>query len=474
MRMAALGCVLGRLDRIFVTALLSVALSCSASVDNTIVRETDAFRLHVHFDAPQLADEAADVLDATWRVASRLYDSDLPDARMDVHLYRDVAGYERAEAELTQGKFRRNLAFAHWGTTSAHVALQPRLADASIPVTGLPKETARLLAHEAAHLVGYAAMENFRSHPHWIAEGIPSWVEFEVLLATGRAESHDDDPRACSTTRAVRRMLDNGTLPSVADIVAGRDTHLGFYDRYRVHWFFVATLIEQHRSSFVDLLVSLRQIREHPKGVGSLAEWLDEMFGAQNERLNDSEWFEQVFGSQTKRLDKSVMRRATKLDPRWRQERGSLETGGDVWTQVPWPGKNAMSWSTDTIDGDFIFEASVTIRPAETTEAFVRFGRSRDFWQVSLMADYGLAVYRFDGTWNHQASVRLDKFVANQSVAMRLRHDAAGEALKISLDGEVVHTHELSFADGAQWGLGAQSGSLVDWSDVRVRGAVSR
>ena len=48
-----------------------------------------------------------------------------------------------------------SLAFAHWDTRTAHVALQPELTDAVVRRIGLPYLTRVMLLHEAAHLVRY-------------------------------------------------------------------------------------------------------------------------------------------------------------------------------------------------------------------------------------------------------------------------------------------------------------------------------
>ena len=141
------------------------------------------YRVICDFDEDAAARQALEVAEATWPVAMQLYGVP-PDAAaepMDVYLYRDPDAYVRAEYELTRGQFRRNLAFAHWGSKTAHVAIQPKIPDDVLETLGLNYQTLRLLVHESAHLARYHAFNNYRVHPHWFADGNASWLEVEVL-----------------------------------------------------------------------------------------------------------------------------------------------------------------------------------------------------------------------------------------------------------------------------------------------------
>ena len=76
--------------------------------------------------APRLADDALEIAEAVWQHAEELYgETKAPKMPLQLHLYRDAAAYEAAEEKLTGGTFKRNLAFAHIGSNTAHVAMQP-------------------------------------------------------------------------------------------------------------------------------------------------------------------------------------------------------------------------------------------------------------------------------------------------------------------------------------------------------------
>ena len=94
-----------------------------------------------------------------------------PDKPRDIHLYRTAEDYETAEAKVTGGKFKNNQAFSHWETQTAYIAIQPGCSEDVLTRVGLPAMTRRLIVHEATHLVRYATMPNFRSHPDWLADG---------------------------------------------------------------------------------------------------------------------------------------------------------------------------------------------------------------------------------------------------------------------------------------------------------------
>ena len=103
-----------------------VLLTVPAAALETVL-ESEHFALHVHFDAPEIASRSLELVEATWPVTAGLFGTaeEPLEEKLVVHLYRNPADYQAAEAALTNGEFARNLAFTHWDPGAAHVPLQP-------------------------------------------------------------------------------------------------------------------------------------------------------------------------------------------------------------------------------------------------------------------------------------------------------------------------------------------------------------
>ena len=130
---------------IFVTVAFAQTLAPAACAQQAEPkkRSTKAFNLEIHSDSEKLIEATVVIAKKTWDVAAEIYGAKLPEEPLKAILYRDIAGYEAAEQKLTQGRFKRNLAFAHYKTNSAHVALQPPLSDEGLADVGMPTLTAR-------------------------------------------------------------------------------------------------------------------------------------------------------------------------------------------------------------------------------------------------------------------------------------------------------------------------------------------
>ena len=110
--------------RLLLVLLLAVPILPGYADDGTTRADGAHFRLILHFEGKGLEKQALAQVEALWTEAANLYG--LPKGplrkKLEVNLYRDRTDYEVAEEKLTGGKFRRNQAFAHYDTVTAHVA----------------------------------------------------------------------------------------------------------------------------------------------------------------------------------------------------------------------------------------------------------------------------------------------------------------------------------------------------------------
>jgi hypothetical protein len=403
-----------------------------------------------------LAERALEVAETTWDVATQLFGAEgNAEALLDVHLYRDAAAYERADQELTGGQFKANLAFAHWNSLSAHVALQPPLMDAALQIVGLPYLTALLLAHECTHLVRFTSCQNYRSHPDWYANGCADWVEVRVLEQLGFLDETAADPASCAQTGLVLGLIDRDQLPSVADILADTGPELSFFERYAVHGLFFEMLAERHAKKLAGLHAEIRRL-----GGGS----------GFDERAAKA--FEEAFGSAFSRLDADLVKYVQSLDPQWDEVYRSLETSGEEWVQIAFESKNAVAWRTEPIGGKkFTMTGELTLLPGATTQMNVLLGKSdAGFVQVSFVAGVGITLFDYrDRQWTVLARVGSEAIEVGEPPFFRIAYTDAKHKLSIGIvDGPELEL-EVPIDLSGPWGLGTLAGSAGIWRKVSLQ-----
>lgn len=127
-----------------------LGLCCAAALGDDVVRAGVHYRVICHFASDEIAVAALETAEDVWPIAEDLFSlkQPPPPAPLEIHLYRNAATYEQAEARITAGRFRENLAFSDWNTKSAHVALQPDCGDEALAARRLA-EQGRLPALDA-------------------------------------------------------------------------------------------------------------------------------------------------------------------------------------------------------------------------------------------------------------------------------------------------------------------------------------
>jgi hypothetical protein len=439
--------------------LLLLTFLVSSHLDQGTTKSGKYFRIVCDFRDPAVAAAALEAADTAWPIAAKLFGA--PDARpeklLDIHLFRTQAAYEKANEEVSGGRFKSNLAFTSWERGAAYVLLQPQCSDDALRTLGLPLLTRRLIAHEAAHLVRYATIPNHASHPGWFADGSASWVAEETLAALRRSPGVEEDPFISTELGRVQDLLSTGKLPSARAIFLDETAELSFYERYALRGAFFRFLATgERREAFHRILAELRRL-----GGGSDYE----------ERLLS--FVEEILGHDGfAPLDRGFADHLRSIAPQWEEVLRSLEPEGDDWIQLAFPDTNAIAWRTDPVGKDaYSITGEVEIAPGPSQQLNLLLGRGDEgFVSIAFVAGYGVTVFRYDSAadrWNRLG----DATVTSRQAGKRTRFRAAvrGGELGVEVGGRKVLEVPLGAREmGGPWGLGAQAGSAGRWRAIRL------
>jgi hypothetical protein len=445
-------------------ALVLCSFLCAAVVAQegaVVARAGVHFTVHCHGGDEALAEAALAAVEAAWSPAAGLFGGldQVPATPLPVHLYRTVAGYVAADRELTSGKFERNLAMTHWGSRSAHVALQPPLTDEALRALGLPAQTLELLAWEATHLVRLHLCPNAQDHPHWFVDGLAATTGRairEALRPTGA-----EPPTAAAAAVATQRLLANKKLPSATAIATDRIDDLDLGDRYAARAVFFRFLgSDGYRSKLPKLADLVRGTGGGPQYAAAVAK------GAA-----------QVLGSA---VDRDFAAFVAKQRPAWREVFRALDPSGKQWAQVAFPDRNAVAWRLEPVKGGRLqVRGTLRILPGGRGQMNFLFGRTEqeDFYSVAFVADQGCTVFRYDGAnddWRNLGVANAPALRLGVSTEFAL--EAALDQLVLRVGGQ-SWTFALPVPLGKEipWGLGAQAGpqdgatgSAGIWADLVV------
>jgi hypothetical protein len=440
-------------------ALVLASLSVPAQEATPLTLSGERFQIVCHFHDAKVAADAQAVCDATWEVAAKLYDAKAkkPAEPLSLHLYRTPKDYEEAEAKITAGRFKPNLAFAHFETRSAHVAVQPQLTDEFLAQSGLNYQTRRLIAHEAAHLVRFALMPNYRHHPDWFADGIASQVEAEVMQAMEQITSPREDPYFSTCIHRAKLLLTARKLPTPEEFLTGKSGELEPEDRYAARWV------------FVDFLQQKAHQKKLQKAIADLHKLGDE--------ARDRDKVEKTFerSLKTKSLDKPFEKWVKELDPVWNEVLRSLQTAGDQWTQVAFDDANALCWNNDPAGNKpYTLTGKFTILADKSLQMNVLLGGDgAGFLSVALVADYGITLFEYHGGENSRWETLLFKEVKTikpgEPVPFEIEWNKNRKReLAITIHGEEVIRHKIIRGMEGNWGIGVQEGGAGLWQDLKL------
>lgn len=438
-------------------ALASLLLLAAPATALETVLESEHFALHVHFDAPAIASRSLELVEATWPVVAGLFGTaEKPlEEKLVIHLYRNPADYQAAEASLTNGEFARNLAFTHWDTGAAHIALQPDRKDALLGELGLDYQTARLLTHEAAHVVRLDSCPNFRSHPRWFADAVASWTDVVVLGQQGWIEEPANDPFFSSQMVRVQRKAGEEQLPAFSAVIEAESQDQGWQGTYDLHAQLFPFLAADRKGDVLgELCREARRMGGGPEFARGLAQ---AVYG--------------VTKRKPKPLDKAFAKFVAKLEPEWEQLYNSLQATGDDWVQLAFPEVNAIAWRTAPVrKGKLRLTGEARVLPGRTKQINILLDRRDDgFVQVCLVAGYGATVFEHfyeANKWEKRASAEAP-LVLDEFHAFELR--TKGGQLILELNGEQIVEVALERDFTGPWGLGAQKSAAGIWRGIAAK-----
>lgn len=421
-------------------------------------RTGKVFRVICHFESEDIANEALRTAEMVWPEATNLLcvDQGAPAETREIHVYRTAAEYRKVDMELTGGKFEQNLAFSHWETQTSHIALQPECSDETLVRIALPMPTRRLIAHEATHLVRYATLPNFRSHPHWFADGMATWVAEKVMIAGGWSAGAERDPHLSTMIVRAAALLRKGEMPAANRILEDDLEDVPWRTRYALRWL-VFRFLEQSMDH-----ESFRAVMGEARQLGG---------GANYGRRLKAFILDSLGPERMKSFDRRFANYLQDLEPRWEEIYPSLATAGDEWAQVAYPTKNAIAWRTDPVGrSTYALEGKLKILPNSKQQMNVLLGRNVDGFVSVALSTGGVTVFNYlqkENRW-HRLGYR-DATALRGERWVLCRVEIADDRLSVSLNSETVLSVSLNGRPmQGSWGLGAQAGSAGIWGDVRL------
>lgn len=404
----------------------------------------------------QIAEQALLVVEATWPAVAELVPVPRKmDELLTVYLFREYDGYVAAEAKTTGGKFKDNWGFSSHDTLASYVPIQPPLEDSTLSAIGLPFQTQRILAHEAAHLICYVSFSNFKSHPDWLAEGLTSFTDQVVMQQIGSCGDPMTAPHYASDVGSLLDLLDAGKLPAIEQILLGDTSALNKRQTYSLHSFLFSFLAEKkQRGKLAKVLTAARKLGGGSNYEGDLKEAFLQKFGKSGFEKLDGLFAAYLRGKQ----------------PEWTEVFRSM--GGAELVQIAFPNTNAVSWrrsaprkSSYLIAGEVqIIQGGQMNLLLDRTDA--------GFVSIAIIGGDQPSVTIFDyqtkgNSWNRVGYELLADLPTGDRLEFAL--DASPGKFELSLGGSVVAKVSLPDhkMEGA-WGLGAQSGSGGIWRLSRL------
>lgn len=415
-----------------VAALLVVAGNTLAAPERVW---TDVEQAEVRRDVHELVRRAHD---ATVRLLGRE-----PKTTGRLHLYHDRHDFAVVESRMTRGAFARNGAFTAHTSGDAHIALQPAVPDEVLDEFGLPGLTRRLVAHEAAHVTVFGALESPDRHPTWLAEGLACVVADRAL---GVADDLDCDPMASTRLVRCRRLLADGHLPRIVDILDDRMPGLGFDERYALWW-----------------AVTTHLVREAPDALESALAAADR--GAEAVRVA----VEDELGPRIDALDNSFAAWIESSEPRWDEERRALTVLGDDELLQSSFDVAAVAWRVGPPGDGWSIQTTARVVHSETAEpaAALLLRRDDDTLVIRIVPGYGIVLERRDarGTDERLDSATVRGFPVGGELAITVRVHAdrltvrAGRKARLELD-ELGPVHRI--------GLQTTPRTTTHWRKLRL------
>lgn len=453
-----------------VLPLLFVVLPCAAT-QTTKSSGAGAVEVVCDGDDPRIKAKALAIAEETWKEACALYgvDAKPADKPASLHLYREVKDYEAACDRFGVPNLKRNQCFTEWTSGSAHVLLQPTIRGEAAAQLDPTWQTLRVIVHEMAHVTRGKKIWSRRSHPNWFADGNAEWLEEKVFAEQKLLTTPEQSAFFSTEELRGQRLLKNGTLPSVDDLVHDRSDILDFEDSYAVRYLLFRFLADGAHAK------PLREFVSELHSIGEGNGFVDRAADALKQRLGVSEW---------KSIDPEFRGWIAALKPEWDEVLRSLAIVGDEWAQTAYDDANALAFRTAPAgEKHYALEGAVTILAdrEKSPQANLILGRKllsggqNRFISIALVPGSGATLFDFDGSrasadqWRNLAFGAMKESAVGKPVPFRIECDPKADKsdVTVKIAGKaVLHATVDRRLDGP-WGLGAQAGSSCIWKGVR-------
>lgn len=406
------------------------------------------------FDDKALAKEVLAAVEPAWNETLRfLGRSDIKlEERLVVNVFETVAGYETAEQKLTKGRFKNNLCFSHFGTRAVYSALVPD-GDASVrKALGASRHFLRQQAHEAVHVAVYALINNHRSHPNWLAEGMATLIAERISVAKGWTEAVEETPFYAQRFYLCQSLRRRGLLPGPRAVFQENLEHLNSNERYAIWWTLFRFLFAEHEGE-------LQQVMKLAWGLGGGPRFTQRLYEKVRTVWDDAA------------LDKIHDAYRTHVDgfaPRWREPHRTLHVDGKEWRQMAYRNRNAVAWRMPAVGSSYQVKAKVTIPASSNPQANIYVGKSdAGFFSIATRVGSGFTLLEYrskDDKWINHWNVER-KIKAGKPLSVDVTVD--GSKITVRSKGKKIGDHTADRDLAGRWGVGVQSGGGARWKDVR-------
>jgi hypothetical protein len=423
-------------------------------------------------DDPRLKQRVRALCAETWKEACALYgvDAKPEETPASLNLYREVAGYEAACDRFGAANLKRNQCFTEWTNGTAHVLLQPPIRGEAAAQLAPTWQTLRVVVHEMAHVVRGKKFPNRASHPKWFYDGNACWLEEKVLAAQKLLTTPEQSPFISTEELDVQRLLKQGKLPSIDDLVHDRADSLEFGDGYSVRYLLFRFLADGAHGK------ELRAFIGDLRSLGGGGDFVDRCADALKTRLGAADW---------KTIDAEFHGWLAGLKPEWDEPLRSLATVGDEWTQTSFDDANAVAFRTAPAGAKrYALEGSVTLLAdrAKSPQANLLLGRvlvaadKSRFVSLALVPGAGATLFDYDASrpsadqWQNLAFAATKETAVGKPVAFRVECEPKGGKTEVTVKiagKALLHVTVDRLLDGP-WGLGAQAGSSCLWRGVKL------
>ena len=344
---------------------------------------------------------------------------------------------------------------------ASYVLVVPSFAPDRLATIGLPMNTRRLIATEAAHLLVDETVKYPILLAPWFVEGASEWAAEEGFTKAGWLHDRMEEPTFAQLARTLPVLANAGLMPSLESVVVGLPAGLTTAERPAVDGAIFRFLRAPARAELF-------------AKIAAAAPTFEEKEGGDPELLA-------ALGNDAARstLEDDFRRYVAALRPKWIEPLPAAWSSGSEWQQVATPQETAILGRDEPVESDrYALEGELEIQPGPTQQMNVLVcrddGEERKrpgFVQVSFVAGYGIDVFTFHPEaaepqrWTKMATVEVKGMTTGRWIPFRLQVEdgtlsvvvAGKPACSVKIDDKKVR---------GGWGLGVLAGSAGRWRKI--------